>query len=252
MIFGKKNIKKEILDALDKKDFEKIKKLSIKTFEKEPDNEDLLAFICGVIFENQIYDLNDLFFKFRDKFPFSLHPVRVFISELLTHVKKYDDATTESRFYLRTALENKQLESPHNEIIKSFVGRAFYLTTCAYTEMGARDYAKNVINYANTILSDKWHNEHWNKVYADEIKALDKELENEENIVINNKWNDFFKTGANANELYDLCTEKDFKDLARRVDLIESNFRFNTEFEVGISEIFMLIYEGEEEGYLLR
>lgn len=252
MLFGKKDTKTNIIDALNKKDIEKVKGLSIRAFEKELENENLLGFICGVIFENQMYDLKDLFFKFRDKYPFSIHPVRVFISELLTRVKRFDDATTESRFYLRATLENKQLENPVNEIVKSFIGRAFYLTTCVYTEVGARSYSKNVINYANSIISEKWHNEHWTKVYADEIITLDKELQDTNNKTIDDKWNDFFKTGANADELYKLCIKNDFKDLARRVDLLEGNFRFNPEFKVDISEIFMLIYGGEKEGFLLK
>lgn len=255
MIFGKKDFKKEIIEALNKKDIDKIKRLSIKAFDKEIENENLLGFICGVIFENQMYDLKDLFFKFRDKYPFSLHPVRVFISDLLTRVNRFDDATTESRFYLRAVLENKQLENPQNEIIKSYIGKAFYLTTCVYTEVGARSYSKNIINYANSIISDKWHNEYWSKVYADEIERLDKELQEDNNKAINDKWNNFFKTGENSSELYELCMKNDFKDMARRVDLIESNFRFNPEYKVDIQEVFMLISEGnqgEKKAYILR
>jgi len=255
MFFGKQDFKKEIIEAIEKGEIAKVKKLSIKAFEKEIENENLLGFICGVIFEHQILDLKDLFFTFREKYPFSLYPVRVFISDLLVRVNKFDDATNESRFYLRAVLENKQLESPQNESIKYYIGKAFYLTTCVYTQIGARSYSQYVINYANLFISEKWNNEHWTKVYSDEIERLKKELQEENNKLINAKWNKFFKAGENSSELYELCMKNNHKLMAKRVDLIESNFRFNPDYKVDHREFFKLISEDFQEGkktYVLR
>lgn len=238
MLFKKKDYKKEILNALNNNNIAKVEQLSKKAFEKEPKNEDLLAFIAGIIFEKQIWDIAEFIPEFLNRFPNSLHAIRIYFSDLLSRQNNFDSATTEARIYLRQIKENNLFGHLSNNIIKNSISHGFLLLTSVYTASGARSYSKRVLELGNKFVSDYWKN-----IYKKELKTIDNELLDSENIETNNLWENFFNTGINADILFKRAKENGFDNLAKRIDLIEGNFRFNSDYKVNESEIFQLIYE---------
>ena len=243
--------KKEIIESLQRNDLKKTEELANSAFNVEPENEYLLAFVATIVFENlilerQIVSSANLIFQFVEKFPNSLYPIRIYFSDLLIRQKNYDAAATEARIYLRVALDNNQFKKPYNETIKDTIGRAFYFLTTAYTDLGAKDYSKRILNYALEYATP-----HWTEVYKQELLQLDNELKNQETKEINIKWEQFFESGVFANDLYNLCISKGFNDMAKRVDLLEGHFRFDKNFKIDKSEVLKLIYGDEKNGFVL-
>jgi hypothetical protein len=239
--------RKEIIEQLQKNDLKKVEELANTVFKVESENENLLAFAAAIIFNNEILSSANLIFDFVEKFPHSLHPIRVYLADLLTRQKNYDAVTTEARIYLRIALENGQFKNPSNDIMRDSIGRSFYFLTCAYTDLGARDYSKRILKYAFEYATP-----HWAENYKKELLQLDEELQTQEAFEINKKWEQFFENGSSADELYDLCIQKKFNDMAIRIDLLEGQFRFNNDFKVDKSEILKLIYGTDKEGFVLQ
>jgi hypothetical protein len=231
----------EIIKCIEKNELVKIEKLSNEAFENEAENEDLLAFVSAIIFEKQIWNCTELIHRFVNKFPNSLHGIRIYFSDLLSKQRNYDAATTEARIYLRIAKENNQLEKPFNNIISNSIGKGFLLLTSAYTEIGARNYSKKVLE-----IGKKFVNEYWINIYNNEINTLKGELNNKANTEINQKWDAFFDEGDFATELFELCKTSKFNDLAKRVDLIESQFRFETDYKVNENEMFKIVLENND------
>lgn len=238
MFFNKKDFKNEILKALEIKDFTQVVKLSESAFDKEPQNEELLAFVSAIIFEKQIWNAVKLIPEFVNRFPNSLHAIRIYFADILSRQNKFDSSTTEARIYLRLVKDNNLLENCSNDIINNSIGHGFLFLTSAYTTIGARSYSTRVLELGSKFVSDYWKN-----IYSDELKTIDKELKEPNNQESDSLWEIFFKTGKNADLLFKLAKDSGFEDLSKRIDLIESNFRFNSDYKVNELEIFQLIYE---------
>lgn len=232
------DFKGEIIKCLEKNELANIEKLSFEAFQNEPENEDLLAFVSAIIFEKQIWSCAELIQRFVIKFPSSLHGIRIYFSDLLSKQKNYDKATTEARIYLRIAKENNQLEKPINKIVENSISKGFLLLTSAYTEIGARSYSKKVLEIGKKFVDDYWKN-----IYINEINTLNTELTNKSNFEIDQKWETFFNNGSFSTELFDLCTNSKFNDLAKRIDLIEGQFRFDKDYKVNENELYKIVIE---------
>ncbi|MBS3762887.1 MAG: hypothetical protein KGZ25_06240 [Planctomycetes bacterium] len=160
--------------------------------------------------------------KFIQKYPGSLHPIRVFLGTILAEDGKFDEATQQARTYLRCVRDSEAFEHLSNtEIIRKGVSRALLLITSAYTTAGARSYSKRVLQYAQSLqlvpgLPDGM---------SGEIARLNHELEDETNAEIDRMWEELFADGSNVEELCDLCMQRNLPNLARRADLISSNVR---------------------------
>lgn len=59
--------------------------------------------------------------------------------------------------------------------------------------------------------------------------------------VYSEEWNAFLANGNGADTLHKLCMERSSPILAKRVDLLEGNFRFNRQFQISEAEMFMLV-----------
>jgi hypothetical protein len=238
MFFKKRDFKAEILKALEKNDLTQVVKLSESAFDKEPQNEELLSYVSAIIFEKQIWSAVKLIPEFVNRFPYSLHAIRIYFADILSRQNRFDASTTEARIYLRLVKDNNLLENCSNDIIKNSIGQGFLFLTSAYTSIGARSYSSRVLKLGSKYVSDYWKN-----IYSDELKMIDKELQETNNRESDSKWEDFFNTGNNSDSLFKLAKNSGFDDLSKRVDLIESNFRFNSSYKVNELEIFQIIYE---------
>ena len=77
------------------------------------------------------------------------------------------------------------------------------------------------------------------------------ELRDPANKTTNERWNAFFANGSGADSLYEMCMSTGFPIMARRVDLLDGNFRFNSRFQVGESEMYLLAEVTRENANIL-
>jgi len=246
MLFKKTDYDLEFRKAVDNNDLKKAEKLAIAAFKKEPSNEHLLAMISGNIYERELWAVGDLIAEFVDRFPDSLHAIRVFHADIMARRELYDEATFHARYYLRIVKENNQLKAPTSDIIRNGMGRGFLLLTSAYTELGARSYSRRVLEHGHEFVSD-----HWQQIYNQELSTLTQELTKEESSGIDENWEAFFQSDANADQQVAYAEEKGFPQLAKRVDLIADQFAFNSNYSPGIDEMFQIVYEGKEQFSLI-
>jgi hypothetical protein len=227
--------------AAEQNDIAALEELSREAFEQQPGNEHILAFVAGVIYEKNIRSRISLVPEFVERFPNSLHMVRVYLADLLGRDNKFDMATTEARIYLRLARDAGQFEKPLNKIIAGAFQWAFLLLTSAYTMLGARSYALRVLQYAN-----RFANAQWQSTYTAETETLNNELKDVNNLAIDKKWEAFFVDGSHVDFLYKHCADAGYPDMAKRVELLDGNFRFNPAFRIDEEEMFLLIFNKEE------
>lgn len=188
---------------------------------------------------------------FMETFPDSVQPVKIEYASYLVNTDQPDLGSQLAREYLRLVRDAIGLseELAEHRLLRRGVGKAFLLLTAVYTCSGARSYSRRVLQYAMGRPVDPAFAE----LYESELNQLAEELQNPEEQEVDQLWDTFFQRGENADQLFELCREREFEILATRVDLIEGRFRFNPDFRVDEDEIFLLVHEGTtEEGQNVR
>lgn len=198
-------------------------------FSKPDSEEHGLAWAIGAIFESNIVDAFKFIPIFIDKHPQSLHPVRVFYADLLARQGRYDEATDEARIYLRLLSESKLIDDLEGKaLLLDGFSRAWLLLSSVYTEAGARSYSKRIINTGLSYPLPPI----WADTLKKELSQLDVELESKELKATDEKWENFFKVADDWRFIDNLCEEKGFASLRKRVELIQDNFKFNPSFNL--------------------
>lgn len=227
-----------IQKSFDSPDLNKTIKTLKSAYNANKNDEEMAGWIVGNIYEKNLHQLFDTLPEFVTNFPDSLHAVRIYLADLFARQDNFDLATEHSRKYLRIANDNNALEKLNDfPIIRHAVSRAFLLLTSAYTECGARSYSKRILS--NSLKYDL--EDEWKDATRKELIRIDKELQEVQNSEVDSKWENFFANGSNSGDLFNLCSSKGFNQLASRIDLIESNFRFNQSFKISSDEYFKIV-----------
>lgn len=209
-----------------------------KMIADEQDWEGEIAWTFGYCFEKGLDDVFQLAPNFAKKYPDSIYPVMVMYSDILARRGRFDEASSESRIYLRKVSEAGLLENLEDKpLIADGVSRAFLLLTSAYVEAGARSYAKKILNLATKYDLPK----NWLAFYKKSIDQINAELKDEATSSLNDLWERFFAGGGGANEIYPILEKMGFLLLRRRIDLIESNFRYDRHWKCDDAELFKLV-----------
>ena len=234
----KANYEERIRGAIAKGDKSAAEQAAREAFLDNSSHENLLAWIAGSMFEKQIMSALDLLEKFIDRFPNSLHMPRIYYSDLLARSNKFDAATHHARIYLRNAFDSGAFKAlGDSRIVHEGVSRGYLLITAAYTDLGARLYSQRVLEKGLLLGLVPM----WESLIKQELSRLRDELSKPENVSLNAQWESFFACGQGADSLYKLCENREFPVMAKRVDLLEGNFRFNPQFKIDDSEMLMLV-----------
>ncbi len=174
---------------------------------------------------------------FLKEFPDSLAPVKVEYAAFLSN-NSPDSATQLAREYLRYVDQRGAMTELSNmPMIRRDCSKAFLIFTSVYTTLGARSYSQRILKHASQLpLTADFID-----MYRVELERLSEELKDPEIARRNEQWECFYRNGSNTKELYDLCMKNNCPLLADRIDLIEANFRFNAEYQIGPEEWFQLV-----------
>lgn len=248
--FGKKRKYEErIRAALSGEDRNASEKIAREAFADNKSEEHILAWVVAAMYEQGIDSALDLLEVFVNRYPDSIHLPRVYLADVLSRASKFDQATNQARYYLRLAKDAGVFpDLGTKRIIQDGVSRSFLLLTSAYTTLGARSYSKRVLGYSLQYeLATSWK-----ELIINELSQLEHELLTSDNKQLDEKWEKLFSSGLEADDLYKHCNDSGFPVMAKRVDLLEGNFRFNSTFKVDMQEIFLLVLETDDKQYLLR
>ncbi len=246
-MFFKTDYRKEIGASLEAQNFENVAKLVEKAFGDKNSTEDLLAWCAGISYEYKIPNTAQFIPLFVEKFPESLHLMRIFFAKMLVDQGNFDAGSNEARIHLRKLFDSDLPKSqPESPFVTQAIGFGFLLLTAVYTELGARSYSERVLRHAMPWLKNAWP-----EAYQNEIARLHEELEVSENQKLNEKWEAFFQTaGQNLEELVAICRQKNCPAIAIRLGLLEGKLRFDPtgQFKIDDHEILMTIV-GSENTY---
>lgn len=168
------------------------------------------------------------------------HIAEVRLADYYASTNRLDDATARARQFL-SKLRGTEIEkdpAAHPFFHKLMV-RAYLLMTAAYTQLGARSYSQRIL-FKGIALNPP---EPFLDRVSNEIQTLQAELKDQHAAELNAKWEEFFQHGANYDEVYNLAQKNNFPNLARRLEILEGNFRFNTEFVITDAEILMDVFQ---------
>ena len=225
-----------------------VEQLARQAFDDPTADEGKLAWIVAVADEKGVPSAAGFLEIFVNRYPASLHLPRIYLADTLARAGRFDDSTEHARRYLRLAKDSGVFENLGNtRILRHGVSHAFLLLTAAYTELGARSYSEGILKHALhfDLLPDFIAN------IKQELARLAVEMRNPSNKATNEKWNAFFANGSGADALYEACTNRGFPILAKRVDLLDGNFRFNPQFKVGETELYLLVEVTNENANIL-
>jgi hypothetical protein len=226
-----------------------VAQIAREAFSDDSIGEDVLAWVAAAIYERKIISALSYLHVFVERFPNSLHLIRVYLADVLARSSQYDGATQNARIYLRQAKNAGLLQSlQSHRVAQEGVSRAFLLVTAAYTELGARSYSIRTLEHGLRFSLASG----WSEVFENELRRLRQELANAELSAMDKEWEVFFSNGSGADRLHKICQARKFPVLAKRVDLLEGNFRFNDKFEVGDQELFMLVYSMAGNEFILQ
>lgn len=172
------------------------------------------------------------------------HGAEIKLADFYAGLDKLDETTARARRFLskfRGSEVEKNLSA--YPVLQTMFARCYLLTTAAYTRLGARSYSYRLLNKALQLGLPKAFEDR----LKNEIQTLNNELKIQANSDWDKKWEAFFSTGANYTELHELCQTQQFPQMAKRIELLEGNFRFNIDFKIDDSEILMDIFSVKNE-----
>lgn len=225
-----------------------VEKLARQAFEDPAADEGNLAWVAAVASEKGVPSAPEFLKLFVNRYPASLHLPRIYLADDLARADRFDEATEHARRYLRFAKDSGVFEKlGSTRILRYGVSHAFLLLTSAYTELGARSYSEGVLKHALQfdLVPD------FVQKIQQELARLAMEMRDPSSKATNEKWNAFFANGSGADGVYETCTKKGFPILAKRVDLLDGNFRFNSQFKVGETEMYLLVEVTKENANIL-
>lgn len=227
-----------INQALASNQLGEVEGLARQAFADPAADEGNLAWVAAVAEEKGVPSAREFLEQFVTRYPASLHLPRIYLADGLARAGRFDQATEHARHYLRLAKDAGILGKLTNtRILRHGVSHAFLLLTSAYTELGARSYSEGVLKHA---LQFDLVPDFVSKIQQ-ELARLAVEMREPANKAINEQWNAFFASGSGADGLYEACTSKGFPAMAKRVDLLDGHFRFNSQFKVGEAELYLLV-----------
>jgi hypothetical protein len=195
-----------------------------------------------LVYVSAVYDsprekLYELFLSLN---PQLIHPAQISLAACRANVRDEDTATELARDYVRKFLTSSSaLNLSKDSFLAHVLGRGFLLMTSIYTVIGARSYSLRILQKALELqISDSMRAHIQN-----EISTLNLELGmgNPGISPYDQKWEAFFTNGSHYEELARLCTNAGARRLARRLELLEGNFRFQAGFKVLPDEMFQQI-----------
>lgn len=167
------------------------------------------------------------------------HGAEIKLADFYAGLDKLDETTARARRFVSKfrGTDSEKNLSKHPTLLTMFA-RCYLLMTAAYTRLGARSYSKRLLSKAISLglpqaFEDRMKNE---------IQLLDSELKTDKNLALDKKWEEFYQTGTNYSELYELCKAQQYPQMAKRIELIEGQFRFDSNFKVEESEMLMDIF----------
>lgn len=187
------------------------------------------------------------------RFPASVLPMQAMFSVCLSETGNEDRATVEARFYLSRLNEFRKkgdAEANGHPLLQHGAGLALPVLTASYTLAGARSYCLRVFEHGIKAFAPLSSN-HVEFIHSLE-ELLKKELKAPENVSLDKKWEEFFKSGAHYTELDDLCLSKNLALLADRISLLESSFRFNAPIPFEKEVFKNVLYLTEKDGKVLK
>jgi len=215
-------------------------------------SEDILGSITGILFDASARDGVPFVIEFVTRYPGSLHLMRVICADIYNNNKNYDAAIFHARLYLRLVKDNKLLEREDVPLIlKHGIARAFSALADGYAGIGAYDYAIRVLQYALRYVKM----DELSRVIRATIDEYAGKRTNPEAQAQNGMWEAFFKSGSGMSDVLAYCDAQRLPELAKRVELIEGSFRFNSRHVVDDSEILQIVNEisgeSKKSGYIL-
>lgn len=161
------------------------------------------------------------------------------VAESFAEQGKVDEATIEAREFLRKLLNWSSFkDGTAGDGFKNLASRAHLVMTAVYTTAGARSYSLRLldrgISFATTDASRAF--------LENEVKTIKKELETSGNATLDQKWEEFFASGANASALIKHCLQLGMATLAKRVELLEAQFRFDANFRMTQEESLLEVF----------
>ncbi len=167
------------------------------------------------------------------------HGAEIKLADYYAGLDKLDETTARARRFISKfrGTETEKNLSEHPVLVTMFA-RCYLLMTAAYTRLGARNYSKRILNKALTLQLPKAFEDRIRK----EVQTLDTELKIESNLALDTKWEAFFTNGFNYSELHEICKASQYPQLAKRIELIEGHFKFDSNFKVDETEMLMDIF----------
>lgn len=224
-------------------------------FDDQSVTEPELAQICDVIFYTQSETLYDFLGEFIQRYPISVFAAKAIYANLLATKGHVDVATEFAREHLRALRDrgalNKIKSAPP---LVDGATRAFLAVTAAYTVAGAISYATRVLKVAVETFQNSEAAPSGGPSLPDPLKAFERQLSSLANEKAKPEsqsrdalWEEFFKTGKNADELVAHCRTLKLEQLAKRIELIADNLKHDANFKADQNELFLLVRQARRK-----
>src|SRR5690606_16239971 len=141
----------------------------------------------------------------------------------------FDDCTSDARYFLRIIKEYHDHDSENAEHKRTMelTLKAFLLYGTLYIAAVTRSCAVRVLYTAMPFATEVWKSN-----YNTEKDKLAEDMQDEQLKALDEKWEEFFEGGAHYLELYQLCAEQGFTELAIRLRLLHESFQRPDSFKV--------------------
>ena len=231
-------IERQMTEARHARDLDTLVELALEAFTEDCNEEDLLAWVSRVVYEEDLAAAFDVIPQFVKDFPNSRHGVRVLLADIHAEAGEVDRCTLEARHYLAMLDRDGGLaEACADPSVADSVMQALRLLTLAYTAAGARTYSQEIFAYAISLADDPASVLNFEQGIAD----LERQLHEFDYRESDFYWRAFLREGENYAEVAKACDEVGLPALRERVDFIHSLFAGDPDYELPQGEPVLLM-----------
>ncbi|MCA8955734.1 MAG: hypothetical protein KDC87_06660 [Planctomycetes bacterium] len=229
-----------ITQARDCGDRDALARLALDALASDCTDEEHLAWVSSVVYEEDLVEALDVIAGFLDHFPESRKGVRVYLADLYAQQGQLDKATLEARAYLAHVHGSGGLEEAcQDPLMANWVLQAMQLLSSAYTAAGARTYSQRVFTHAISLSDDAA----WTLTFEQGIQDIERELHAFDCREVDYYWRSFMERGDNFEKVLQACSEANLPIMAERVRAIHTRFTVQPGSKLPSNEMVMPTHE---------
>lgn len=218
--------------------------------------EGQLALVGIWAFEQQLPYAFLLLQKFFERFPDSVLPPRALMASVMMEMSPdkpdWETSAATARLHLAATYLAGEYDKYRTgdsvcvlreRLIREGIDRASFVIVQYYVKLGARSFAKQLLNYFEAFPRAK----DMKQQFAELKQTVTDDLQRPDLAHIDQRWEEFFNSGKHAKFLNNTCIRDGLVGTATRIKVHARRFETTPGYRVDLSDLWLEVWQAEPE-----